>query len=48
MYLLFLDGRWSAGDTEKGGKDCPLYEELTNIISKLNNEDRMVIHISKR
>jgi hypothetical protein len=41
--LFFLDGHWSAGNTGKGKKDCPLYEELDNIIKHCNQKCLIII-----
>lgn len=34
--IFWLDGHYSAGETAKGEKDCPIYEELSAIFSEPN------------
>lgn len=41
--VFFLDGHWSAGNTGKGAKDCPLYEEVTGICNNFKHSGIIII-----
>lgn len=41
--IFFLDGHWSAGNTGKGNKDCPLIEEVTSICSNFKSSGILII-----
>ena len=41
--VFFLDGHWSCGNTGKGVKEVPLYEELYNIINFFENKAIIII-----
>lgn len=41
--IFFLDGHWSAGNTGKGTKHVPLYEEINDIVSKFKYNGIIII-----
>ena len=41
--LFWLDGHYSAGDTAKGDKDTPIFEELGHIFNRTHSGDVVII-----
>jgi hypothetical protein len=41
--VFFLDGHWSAGNTGRGIKDCPLYEEISCINEKFKHRAVIIV-----
>jgi len=41
--IFFLDGHWSAGNTGKGDKDCPIYEELRSIMAAMKHRCIIIV-----
>jgi hypothetical protein len=41
--VFFLDAHWSVGNTGRGTKDCPLYEEVTGICNNFKHTGIIII-----
>jgi hypothetical protein len=41
--LFWLDGHYSAGETAKGDKDTPIFEELNHILKRQHSKDVVII-----
>ncbi|GAA3924093.1 hypothetical protein [Hymenobacter algoricola] len=41
--IFWLDGHYSSGETVKGDKDCPIFDELSAIFNQRNRQDHVLL-----